>query len=578
MNTPEINYSLRFKLTSVFALFGIVVTVLIGYYAYASSRSTLLSVAERNLLTATQVLGRSLQGSLTTASEDLRLLSSLPRTRKLLSPGDAERIREEQHHELAETFASMLNIHPHYLQVRLIGAAEHGLELVRVERDGEQITRIDAAQLQEKAYFPYVYQALTLTPGSLYVSPIAFNHEFTAQSSLSQPTLILSSPIASSLEASQSSAVMVLNIGLNQLFQQLKSDLPAHYQVFLSNAAGDLLVHPDPSQTFGFERGRRILLQDSFPSVAQLVTGNSPSKNQSVQQDELVTSFVRVQLDAQDPQRFVILGLAQPADFILSDARQLAWNIAKMVAILSVLTILLAAFAAHAITRPVEEMMNSIKRFARDRSIGPLPLLRNDELGLLARSFHQMQHEILTQLSDLQNSRTALDHLAQHDPMTGLANRRCLFERLERAIANARRSGKPLAVLFVDLDHFKQINDRYGHGLGDQVLQTVARQLSSITREVDTVARLGGDEFVILLEHFEQAHDILLIVQKLHERFQTNLLIDGHELKIHASIGVSLYPRDGISAEQLLQYADSAMYASKNSGRNTYTFHDNGEH
>jgi diguanylate cyclase (GGDEF)-like protein len=575
MNTAEMNYSLRFKLTSAFALFGIVVTVLIGYYAYASSRSMLLSVAERNLLTATQVLGRNLQSSLTSAREDLHLLSSLPETRRLIA-ANASNVGNAE--ELAETFASMLKIHPHYLQVRLIGAAEHGLERVRVERDGEQITRIGAAQLQEKAYYPYVYQALTLAPGAVYVSPIAINHEFSAQSGLSQPTLILSSPLANSLEASQSSAVMVLNIGLNQLFQQLKNDLPAHYQVFLSNAAGDILVHPDAKQTFGFEHGRRILLQDSFPAVAELVAGNSPAKKQSIQHGELVASFVRLQLDAQDPQRFVILGLAQPAEFIVNDARRLAWSIAKLVAILSLLTILLAALAAHAITRPVQAMMASIKRFASDRSISPLPLLRSDELGLLARSFQNMQLELLTQLNDLQASRNALDHLAQHDPMTGLPNRRCFFERLEHAIANARRSGKPLAVLFVDLDHFKQINDRFGHAVGDQALQTVARQLSSITREVDTVARLGGDEFVILLEHFEQTRDILLIVQKLHERFQTSLLIDGHELKIHASIGVSLYPRDGISAEQLLQYADSAMYASKNSGRNTYTFHDNGEH
>jgi diguanylate cyclase (GGDEF)-like protein len=569
------NYSLRFKLSSAFALFGILVTVAIGYYAYASSRSILLSAAERDLLTATQVLGRNLQSGISNATEDLRLLSSLPETRMLTaSNSSAVTSLRDEHNELAEIFSNLLKIHSAYLQVRLIGAAEHGLERVRVERDGQHIIRAATAQLQEKAYFPYVYQALTLTPGSVYISPIAINHEFSAQSSLRQPTLILSSPIAN---GEHPSAVMVLNIGLNQLFEQLKSDLPEHYQVFLSNAAGDILVHPDPSQTFGFDRGRRILLQDSFPAVNQLLTGNGQINLQSQQHGKLVASFVRLQLDPQDPQRFVILGLAQPAELILSSARELAWGITKVVAVVSLLTIILAALAAYAITRPVQEMLGAVKQFATDRSIEPLPLLRSDELGLLARSFHALQLEILAQLDELQSSRAALSHLAQHDPMTGLANRRCFFERLERAIAIARRSGKPLAVLFVDLDHFKQINDRFGHAVGDQVLLAVARQLSSITREIDTVARLGGDEFVILLEHFEHTSDILQIVQKLHERFQTSLLIDGHELDLHASIGVSLYPRDGISAEQLLQYADSAMYSSKNSGRNTYTFHDGGE-
>ncbi|MBX9914804.1 MAG: diguanylate cyclase [Pseudomonadaceae bacterium] len=569
------NYSLRFKLSSAFALFGILVTVAIGYYAYASSRSILLSAAERDLLTATQVLGRNLQSGISNATEDLRLLSSLPETRMLTaSNSSAVTSLRDEHNELAEIFSNILKIHSAYLQVRLIGAAEHGLERVRVERDGQHIIRAATAQLQEKAYFPYVYQALTLTPGSVYISPIAINHEFSAQSSLRQPTLILSSPIAN---GEHPNAVMVLNIGLNQLFEQLKSDLPEHYQVFLSNAAGDILVHPDPSQTFGFDRGRRILLQDSFPAVNQLLTSNGQINLQSQQHGELVASFVRLQLDPQDPQRFVVLGLAQPAEYILSSARELAWSMAKVVAVVSLLTILLAALAAYAITRPVQEMLGAVKQFATDRSIEPLPLLRSDELGLLARSFHALQLEILAQLDELQSSRAALSHLAQHDPMTGLANRRCFFERLERAIAIARRSGNPLAVLFVDLDHFKQINDRFGHAVGDQVLLAVARQLSSITREIDTVARLGGDEFVILLEHFEHTSDILQIVQKLHERFQTSLLIDGHELDLHASIGVSLYPRDGISAEQLLQYADSAMYSSKNSGRNTYTFHDGGE-
>lgn len=573
------NYSIRFKLTSAFTLFGILVTMLIGYYAYATSRNMLLNAAERDLLTATQVFGRNLRSSLTSAEQDLRLLASLPATRRLVGPKEQNRATTDALNELAETFSGMLKLHPQYLQIRLIGSAEHGLERVRVERDGQQLTRISAAQLQEKAHRPYVFQALTLPPGSLYMSPIAINHELGAHSGLDQPTLILSSPLTSSANPNSASDLLVLNIGLNQLFGQLQSDLPRHYQVFLSNAAGDILIHPDASQTFGFDRGRRILLQDSFPTVADLLADSKLAiKSQSTQGQALVATFVRLQLDEQDDQRFVILGLAQPFELIVSDAQQLGWSIAKIVASISLLTVLLATLTARAITRPLHAMMTSIKGFARDRSVGPLPLSRNDELGQLATSFHAMQLEILEQLNELQASRNALEHLAQHDPLTGLPNRRCFFERLERAIANARRSGKPLAVLFVDLDHFKQINDLLGHTIGDQVLQTVARQLGSITREVDTVARLGGDEFVILLEHFEQSKDILQIVQKLHERFQSSLLIDGHELNIRASIGVSLYPNDGISAEQLLQFADSAMYASKNSGRNTYTFHGGGEY
>ncbi|MNG09945.1 Phytochrome-like protein cph2 [compost metagenome] len=127
-------------------------------------------------------------------------------------------------------------------------------------------------------------------------------------------------------------------------------------------------------------------------------------------------------------------------------------------------------------------------------------------------------------------------------------------------------------MLFVDLDHFKQINDSLGHSLGDHVLQAVATLLRSATRESDTVARLGGDEFVILFEVVEDPQHIVSILEKLHDRFQLAMLIDGHEVKIQASMGVSLFPRDGDDIETLVQQADRAMYAAKNAGRNTYAF------
>ena len=124
------------------------------------------------------------------------------------------------------------------------------------------------------------------------------------------------------------------------------------------------------------------------------------------------------------------------------------------------------------------------------------------------------------------------------------------------------------------MDYFKEINDSLGHALGDEVLKAVARLLSSATREVDTVARLGGDEFVVLFNVLDEPRDIQRIVHKLHERFQSSLRIDGHELNVRASIGISRYPEDGDNAERLLQHADRAMYAAKNGGRNTFAFHN----
>ena len=129
-------------------------------------------------------------------------------------------------------------------------------------------------------------------------------------------------------------------------------------------------------------------------------------------------------------------------------------------------------------------------------------------------------------------------------------------------------------MLFVDLDRFKDINDTFGHAVGDSVLINVAILLKSSVREADTVARLGGDEFVILIEAIDDPNNLMPIAQKLHDRFQHAMQIDGQELLVHASIGVGIFPKDGKDADELMQNADRAMYSAKNQGRNTFGFHE----
>ena len=229
---------------------------------------------------------------------------------------------------------------------------------------------------------------------------------------------------------------------------------------------------------------------------------------------------------------------------------------------------MLALLLARALTRPLNQIGQAIARFARNRSLHPLPTGRQDELGSLARNLRDMQEEILRQISELNENRIELERLAHHDPLTGLPNRRLFFDRLEHAIANAKRSGKRVGLLFVDLDHFKEINDELGHAIGDEVLCSIARLLSSITRGGDTVARLGGDEFIILFDQIEDGKILSGIAQKLLGHLQNRLLLGGHQVLVQASLGISLYPEHGDTAESLVQNADKAMYSSKRDGRN----------
>jgi diguanylate cyclase (GGDEF)-like protein/PAS domain S-box-containing protein len=165
-----------------------------------------------------------------------------------------------------------------------------------------------------------------------------------------------------------------------------------------------------------------------------------------------------------------------------------------------------------------------------------------------------------------------MSHLAQHDVLTDLPNRALFNDRLTQAIALAERQDKQLAVMFVDLDHFKKINDSLGHEIGDKLLQSVAERLKTCMRRSDTIGRLGGDEFVVLLSQVEHAEDAAISAQKALRALTAPHTIDDKSLDLNVSIGVSTYPGDGQDAESLLNRADNAMYEAKQRGRNSYQF------
>jgi diguanylate cyclase (GGDEF)-like protein/PAS domain S-box-containing protein len=165
-----------------------------------------------------------------------------------------------------------------------------------------------------------------------------------------------------------------------------------------------------------------------------------------------------------------------------------------------------------------------------------------------------------------------MSNLAHHDGLTGLPNRVHLNDRIGQAITVAHRHGGKLAVLFLDLDHFKHINDSLGHPIGDKLLQSVAKRLTSCVRESDTVSRQGGDEFVLVLSEIAHAKNAALCAQKLLTMLRAPNFIGHHGLEVSASIGISIYPDDGVDAETLIKTADTAMYQAKANGRNNYMF------
>jgi diguanylate cyclase (GGDEF)-like protein/PAS domain S-box-containing protein len=179
---------------------------------------------------------------------------------------------------------------------------------------------------------------------------------------------------------------------------------------------------------------------------------------------------------------------------------------------------------------------------------------------------------VLTDISERKAAQARIEHMAQHDPLTDLPNRTLLADRMQQAIAHAQRSNRRVALLFVDLDHFKHVNDSLGHSIGDRVLIEVSRRLVDKVRASDTVARLSGDEFVILLPEAGGIEGVVRVVSGITNAIAEPIQLEGHRIRLSASIGVSLFPKDGSEASVLLTNADHAMYHAKAAGRSTYRF------
>ncbi len=178
---------------------------------------------------------------------------------------------------------------------------------------------------------------------------------------------------------------------------------------------------------------------------------------------------------------------------------------------------------------------------------------------------------LFSDITELKENERKIRHLAYYDPLTGLPNRRLFHDRLDLAIAHAHRSGGRLAVLFIDLDHFKKINDTLGHAVGDELLEVVAGKLTDCLREDDSVARTGGDEFLALLPVIEDFEPVADVAQRIIESLSQPVMLEGRELVIGCSVGVAFYPDDGRDGDSLLKHADIAMYRAKQRGRNTYS-------
>jgi len=212
----------------------------------------------------------------------------------------------------------------------------------------------------------------------------------------------------------------------------------------------------------------------------------------------------------------------------------------------------------------------------RHKSGEVIPMLENINVVRDGKGAISSYVAIMTDITGIKQFEERLSHLAHHDPLTGLANRILLEERVSLAMRRAEQQQHRLAVLFIDLDRFKNINDSFGHSVGDRLLKEVGKRLASAVRDTDTVSRLGGDEFVVILGELESPALAHGIAGKLSKILSHAITVDGREFIVTPSIGIAMYPEDASSIEDLFKHADTAMYHAKNQGRNNCQFYSAG--
>ncbi len=269
------------------------------------------------------------------------------------------------------------------------------------------------------------------------------------------------------------------------------------------------------------------------------------------------------------------------------EARIAVWAICAAVLLASLLGLAVALIISRSITKSVDECLGFASRVAQGDLSTRLWPKGESEFGTLAVALNRMTEVLEERDAELNKSNTLLqqevsqhqiaaeraEYLAYYDSLTALPNRSMFSKLLNQAIRLARRDGKQLAVLFVDLDRFKNINDTLGHEAGDLLLQEVGKRLQGCLRTSDTVARLGGDEFVILLPSMVDAADVEVVAHKILAATSKSFRALGQEFRVTASVGVSTYPRDGEDEQSLMKNADIAMYQAKEDGKNNFQFY-----
>ncbi|WP_299439907.1 sensor domain-containing diguanylate cyclase [uncultured Rhodospira sp.] len=513
-----------------FPLLSLIPIVALSGYAMWSAADRITAI-QRTEEFAVELQRMAVYRSLDRAAQDVCLLAGQNELRRYLIAGDRGALNE-----IASEYRTLALSAPVYDQIRLLNRT--GREQVRVEaRDGSAVI-VPEDRLRDSAGQYYVEDTFALAPGEVYLSPLALSSEAGAVKIPYTPMIRLGTAIADS--AGQTVGMVMVNYRARSMLDAVvEAGAGTPGQPMMINEDGYWLVSPDPPPAWGF------MFPDKADARLQVVYPEAWAAMDTTAKGSVRTEAGLFTFDTFHPRDTILPCPSFRPDLQpLSVDRGYGWIIASYV--------------------PADQLADIETQAVLEAMLigGPMVLL----LAIGTRA-------VAVVVSERRNHRAHLEALARFDALTKLANKTTFEERIEEEITRSERHGRTFALLYLDLDGFKAINDSMGHAAGDMVLMEVARALKDSCRAVDLAARVGGDEFGVLLSEVGDATAACHVAEKMLERIH-GLSWNGRS--VGASIGVALWPKHATDAGTLVRRADEAMYAAKKAGKNTVRMTQNG--
>lgn len=522
--------SIRARVGRFLLLVGLVPLLAMAAYIFVSQRAILSQTANDNLTNHAQLEAASIERVLRDAAGDVEVLASNP----VLQTSTASREEKSQQLRQAQDFFDVFE------------------DITLIDPQGNVVdstTYLYSGTWSEKAWFEEALVGRSaISEAHLIPSP-------------SRLVVVFTAPIFSEGEVS---AVVAGQMNMERVWEIL-DPIPIGRTGFLAafDRHGNVIAHPD----------KELLLTrlDGYPESA----GSGEATPLRLQGTEQAASLVG-QMAPVGLLGWQVAALQERSETyaLVNDTVE---KVLIAVAVVLLLTVGASVLFSRAISRSISALAAGMHKIAAGSLDERVPSAGLQEIDDLSVSFNTMAAnlegrtaELLTEITERKRAEETVRHRAYHDALTDLPNRTLFKDRLTLALAQARRNQHMLAVMFLDLDRFKVVNDTAGHVGGDRLLQGVGDQLKGLVRDGDTVARVGGDEFTLLLPKITRVEDAVEIAQGILEAFRRLRVVAGHEFHITTSIGITIYPTDDGDAEALLRNADIAMYRAKEEGRSNF--------